>query len=47
MENGLHIVYSNVNQAHMLMWCDQVLGIGTKSDMEYRKSELLRKESCY
>lgn len=42
MEHGLHIEYSNVNQAHFLMWFDHVLGIGTKSDMVERKKDLLR-----
>ena len=41
MVNGLHIEWSNVNQAWFLMWFEQVLRIfNDKADAEYEFSIL-------
>ena len=41
MTNGLHIEYSPVNQAWFLMWFEQVLGIGSKWEMQECMKDLL------
>jgi hypothetical protein len=42
--NGLHIEYSNVNQAWFLMWFDQVLRIfNEKWEAQAEMNDLLRK----
>lgn len=43
MKNGLHIVYSPVNQAYFLMWFDHVLRIkNEKWEAEAEMEDLLR-----
>ena len=48
MNNGLHLLYSPVNQAWFLMWYETVLHIGTKDDMQWEMDQLLGdvKEDC-
>jgi len=42
MQNGLHVEWSNVNQAWFLMWFDQVLRIfNKKADAEAEMERLL------
>jgi len=45
MINGLHIEYSNVNQAYLLMWFDSVLRIrNTREECEEEAKDLMNRE---
>lgn len=41
MKNGLQIVYSRISHAYFLLWCQQVLGVGSKEEMGELMEEML------
>lgn len=47
MHNGLHILYSPVNQAYFLMWCDIVLHVfNEKWEAEAELSDILKRKGA-